>query len=147
MPRLPSTAEPEPAPPASEKNDQTLKGHSRERFDTRARALVYARLGLMAISLAVLMVPAWHRSLNIPMPQAVYGYLGVLFYHVASYLCVGRRYARGVIFASLCVDVLVLLLLVGASGGLKSPLMPTQLVLTVLFALLYPSPLALIPPL
>ncbi|MCA9673304.1 MAG: sensor histidine kinase [Myxococcales bacterium] len=119
----------------------------RGRFEARARALVYARLGLMAIGLVVLMVPGWHGKLDIPMPMAAYAYLGVLAYHVGSFLWLGRRHARVAIFISLCLDVLVLLYLVAASGGIKSQLMPTQLVLTVLFALLFPSPLALLPPL
>jgi signal transduction histidine kinase len=131
--------------PAAE--DQTLHGHVRERFEARARALFYARLALMAIGLGVLIVPAWHRALNISMPVGVYFYIAILAYHVASYLWVGRRQARGVVFVTLCLDLLVLLYLVGASGGLKSPLMPAQLVFTMLFALLFPSPLYLIPPL
>ena len=128
-------------------SDPTVFRHALERFETRARALFYARLALMSIGLVALAVPAWHRALNIPMPSGVYAYLLILGYQVASYLWVGRRFARAVIFASLCLDLLVFLYLVAASGGIKSPLMPTQLVFTMLFALLYPSPLAIIPPL
>jgi len=127
--------------------DQTVFIHVQERFATRARALFYARLALMAIGLGVLAVPAWHRALNIPLPSGVYFYLLVLGYQVGSYLWVGRRFARVVIFTTLCLDLLVFLFLVAASGGIKSSLMPTQLVFTMLFALLYPSPLAIIPPL
>jgi signal transduction histidine kinase len=127
--------------------DPTIHRHALERFETRARALFYARLALMSVGLGALAVPPWHRSLNIPMPFGVYAYLLILGYQVASYVWVGRRHARAVIFASLCLDLLVFLALVAASGGIKSPLMPTQLVFTMLFALLYPTPLAIIPPL
>ena len=127
--------------------DQTLYGHARERFEVRAKALFYARLALMAIGLGVLVVPAWHTALNIALPWGVYVYLAVLAYHVLSYVWVGRRFARAVIFVTLCLDLLVLLYLVAATGGLQSPLMPAQLVYTMLFALLFPSPLYLIPPL
>lgn len=127
--------------------DQTVFHHVQERFATRARVLFYARLALMAIGLGVLVVPAWRLSLGIRLPEGAYWYLLVLGYQVASYLWVGRRYARAVIFASLCLDLLVNLYLVAATGGVKSPLMTTQLVFTMLFALLYPSPLAIIPPL
>jgi two-component system, NarL family, sensor histidine kinase DegS len=127
--------------------DPTIFRHAVERFETRARALFYARLALMSIGLAALAVPAWHRALNIPVPFGVYAYLVILGYQVASYLWVGRRHARAVIFGSLCLDLLVFLSLLAMSGGIKSPLMPTQLVFTMLFALLYPSPLAIIPPL
>jgi two-component system, NarL family, sensor histidine kinase DegS len=132
-----------PAPP----KDPTIFRHAVERFETRARALFYARLALMSIGLAVLAVPAWHRALNIPVPFGVYAYLLILSYQVASYLWVGRRHARAVIFGSLCLDLLVFLSLLAMSGGIKSALMPTQLVYTMLFALLYPSPLAIVPPL
>lgn len=131
------------APPV----DQTVFVHTRERFETRARALFFARLALMAIGLCALAVPAWHRALNLPMPAAVYAYLAILGYHVGSYVQVGRRFARPVIFATLCLDLLVLLAMVAASGGIKSPLMSMQLVFTMLFALLFPSPLAILPPL
>jgi two-component system, NarL family, sensor histidine kinase DegS len=127
--------------------DHTVFAHTQERFATRARALFYARLALMAIGLLVLSVPAWNQALHIPLPTGVYFYLLVLGYQVGSFLWVGRRYARGVIFSTLCLDLLVFLFLVVASGGIKSSLMPTQLVFTMLFTLLYPSPLALIPPL
>lgn len=132
---------------AEPRPDPSLAQHAQERFDARARALIYTRLGLMSIGLAVLMVPAWHAALNIPMPGALYAYLVVLAYHVASHLTAAQRWGRLLIFVTLCLDVLVLLYLVGATGGIKSPLMPTQLVFTVLFALLYPTPLAVVPPL
>ncbi len=127
--------------------DLAVHGHVRERFEVRARALFYARLALMAIGLGVLVVPAWHEALNVSPPLGVYGYLVLLACHVFSYLWVGKPHARKVVFVTLCLDLLVLLYLVAASGGLKSPLMPAQLVFTMLFALLFPSPLHLIPPL
>ena len=125
----------------------TVHGHVLERFEVRARALFYARLALMAIGLGVLVVPAWHEALKVSPPLGVYGYLVLLACHVLSYVWVGRPHARKVVFVTLCLDLLVLLYLVAASGGLKSPLMPAQLVFTMLFALLFPSPLHLIPPL
>ena len=127
--------------------DQTVFHHVQERFATRARALFYARLALMAVVLAALVVPAWRVSMGLSLPEGAYWYLLVLAYHVGSYLWVGRSYARAVVFATLCLDLLANLYLVAASGGIKSPLMPTQLVFTMLFALLYPTPLAIIPPL
>jgi two-component system, NarL family, sensor histidine kinase DegS len=129
--------------------ENALLGQLRERFETRARSLFYARLALMAVGLGVLAFPSWHKTIGLPLPlpTAAYVYLGVLAYQVASYLWVGKRFARPVLFASLCVDLLVVLYLVEASGGIRSPLMPTQLVFTMLFALLFPTPLAILPPL
>ncbi len=127
--------------------DQTGFGPVLERFETRARALVYARLALMAIGLLVLGLPRLRIGLAITLPSGVYWYLGLLASHVLSYLWVGRPYARTIIFSTLCVDLLALLYLIIASGGIRSPLMPAQLVFTMLFALLFPRPLAIIPPL
>jgi two-component system sensor histidine kinase DegS len=127
--------------------DQTVFGHVQERFETRARALVYARLALMAIGLLVLGLPRLRNGLAITLPSGIYWYLGLLTSHVLSYLWVGRSYARTIIFSTLCVDLLALLYLIIASGGIHSPLMPAQLVFTMLFALLFPRPLAIIPPL
>jgi len=127
--------------------DQTVFLHVQERFATRARVLFYARLALMAIGLGVLVVPAWRTSLKVALPEGAYWYLLMLAYQAVSYVWVGRRRARVVIFATLCLDLLVNLYLVAATGGVKSPLMATQLIFTMLFALLYPSPLAIIPPL
>jgi two-component system sensor histidine kinase DegS len=127
--------------------DKTVFSHVQGRFETRARALFYARLALMAVGLVALLVPTLRQALGIQLPAGAYWYLLILTYHVGSYLWVGRRYSRFVVFASLCLDLLVNLYLVSATGGIKSPLMPTQLVFTMLFALLYPTPLAIIPPL
>ena len=127
--------------------DQTIFGHVHERFLSRVRALVYARLGLMAIGLLVLAVPPLRHGLDVALPQAVYWYVGLLALHALSYWLAERRGGRTVLFVSLCIDLLALLYLVVASGGIKSGLMPAQLVFTMLFALLFPRPLAIIPPL
>ncbi|MBW2734223.1 MAG: sensor histidine kinase [Deltaproteobacteria bacterium] len=121
-------------------------GHAQDRFQTRARALIYARLALMAIGLLVLSVAQLRRGLGITLPGGAYFYLGLLLLHAASYLWIGRAKAHIVIFVSLCVDLLVLLYLIIASGGIHSPLMAVQLVFTMLFTLLFPRPLAIIPP-
>lgn len=133
--------------PAPLARDPTTLGHLNERFELRARALVYVRLAQMVVLLLVLVVPAWRRGLHIPVPQAVYGYLTLLVAHALGYLWVGRRGARAVLFVSLCFDLLALGAVAIASGGLKSPVMATQVVFTMIFALLFPSPLAIIPPL
>jgi signal transduction histidine kinase len=52
-----------------------------------------------------------------------------------------------VVFLSLCFDLLALVYLATLTGGLRSPIMQGQLVYTVLFALIYPTPLAILPPL
>ena len=118
-----------------------------DRFASRARALFYSRLAFLAIGLLALVVPAWTRALGLRLPASAYVYLLILAYHVGSYLAIGRRYEKTVTFVGLCADILLLIYLTAASGGLRSPLMPTQLVFTLFFALLFPSPLAILPPL
>ena len=116
-------------------------------FAPRARAVFYARLVFDALGLGVLLYPAWSRQLGVFLPEALYIYLLLLGGHVASYLMVGHKGDRVVVFSSLCLDLLVLLYLATVTGGLSSPVMQGQLVYTVFFAVLYPSPLAILPPL
>jgi signal transduction histidine kinase len=52
-----------------------------------------------------------------------------------------------VTFITLCLDLLVLVYMIAASGGLQSPLLATQVMFTTLFAILFPKPLAIVPPL
>jgi two-component system sensor histidine kinase DegS len=127
--------------------DETTLIHVREKFTSRARALFYARLAFLAIGLLALVVPAWTRSLGLRLPTAAYAYVFIVAYHISAYVVIGRRGQKVATFTSLCLDILVLIYLCAASGGLRSPLLPTQLVFTLFFALLFPSPLAILPPL
>lgn len=119
------------------------------RFTTRARALFTARLAFLCVGIAVLAVPSWARSFGI-----IHTWLGsfvflvMLSYAVVNYLVVDHAlFGRAVTFVTLCLDLLVVVYLIGASGGLHSPLLATQLLYTMFFALLFPSPLAIVPPL
>ncbi|HEY3359835.1 MAG TPA: sensor histidine kinase [Polyangia bacterium] len=127
--------------------DPTTIEHIQDKFQDRARALFYSRLAFLAIGLLALVIPAWTRSLGLRLPLAAYAYLTIVSYHAGAYIAIGRRGQKPATFASLCLDILVLIYLVASSGGLRSPLMPTQLVFTLFFALLFPSPLAILPPL
>jgi len=117
------------------------------RFTTRARALFYARLAFLAIGLGVLAVRPWAEALSVDGAFAFVWYGVMLLYASASFVAIGKRYARPLTFLTLCLDLLTLVYLTTASGGLHSPLMPTQVVFTVLFALMFPKPLAILPPL
>jgi signal transduction histidine kinase len=54
---------------------------------------------------------------------------------------------RAVTFGTLCADLCVLVWIVSLTGGLRSPLLAAQLLFTTLFVLLFPHPLAAVPPL
>ncbi len=118
------------------------------RFSTRARALFTARLGFLVMGIGVLAVPSWSRAFGISSHIAAGVFLLMLAYSVANSLVIDHPlYGRVVTFVTLCGDLLVVVYLIGASGGLHSPLLATQLMYTMLFAMLFPSPLAIVPPL
>lgn len=114
----------------------------------RARALFYARLALLAVGLGILVVPAWKEIFGIDSPRPVAVYLVLLAYSAANYVFLDRpRTGALLTFVTLCFDLAVLVYLVVVSGGLQSPLLPTQLLFTMLFVTLFPRPYAVVPPL
>lgn len=120
-----------------------------DRFVARARALFYARMMFLFLGLLILAVPVWRRHFGFS-PLAYGGYFFMLLYSVANYLLLGqRRLGRLVTYVTLCLDLVVMVVLIAkpAQGGLANPLLATQLLFTTLFALLYPRPLAILPPL
>src|SRR3954468_1466597 len=119
-----------------------------ERFLTRARALFYARIAFLTLGLLVLGVPGWSSALGIGGPLAVAVYLAMVAYSAANYLLLrNATLGRPVTFATLCADLSVLVWLAALTGGLRSPFFAAQLLFTTLFVVLFPTPLALLPPL
>lgn len=119
-----------------------------EKFVTRARALFYTRLAFLTLGLGVLAVPAWSHAFNIEGPLGFFIYLGMLSYSIANMVVVEHAVVgRVATFVTLCLDLIVLVYLTSASGGLHSPLLATELLFTTLFAILFPKPLAIVPPL
>lgn len=121
--------------------------HLRNRFLPRAHVLFFARLGIDAVGLLILLVPAFARLARVQLPVAAYWLGALVLHHVAVFLWIGRRGDRVVTFGSLCVDLVALVYLVTVTGGLRSPLMQGQLIYTVFFATIFPKPLAILPPL
>jgi signal transduction histidine kinase len=121
-----------------------------ERFVARARALFYARMMFLTLGLLILAVPVWRRYFDFS-PLAFGGYFFMLLYSVANYLLLGQpKLGRLVTYLTLCFDLVVMVVVVAKpqqGGGLANPLLATQLLFTTLFALLYPKPLAILPPL
>jgi signal transduction histidine kinase len=129
---------------------QAAESWVQERFVARARALFYARMMFLALGLAILIVPVWRDYFELT-PLALGGYFFMLLYSVANYLLLGQpKTGRVFTYLSLCVDLIVMVVMVvkpQVGGGLQNPLLATQLIFTVLFALLFPKPLAILPPL
>jgi signal transduction histidine kinase len=123
-------------------------GWARQRFLTRARSLFYARLAFLAIGLGILAIPRWSHYFGVEGPSAYGWYMVIILYSVLAFLLVERGwFGKAFTFVSMCFDLLVLVYMVAASGGLQSPVLPTQAVYTIFFALLFPNPLSILPPL
>ncbi|MBI4816544.1 MAG: sensor histidine kinase [Deltaproteobacteria bacterium] len=119
-----------------------------ERFSERARALFYARLAFLAIGLGVLAVPSWSQYLGATSTYAFAIYFGVIGYSVTNYVFLEHpKLGRPLTFLTLNLDLVALTAAVVSSGGLTSPMMAAQIVFTIFFALLFPRPLAIVPPL
>jgi signal transduction histidine kinase len=122
-----------------------------ERFVARARALFYARMMFLTLGLLILAVPTWSRYFILGSPLSFIGYFLMLTYSVANLLVIEhRRASRWVTYVTLCLDLMIAVVLINkpeVGGGLQSPLLATQLLFTTLFAILFPRPLAILPPL
>ncbi len=130
--------------------EQAAVSWEQDRFVARARALFYARMMFLTLGLLLLAVPAWSGYFGLDGPLAFVGYFSMLLYSVANFLVIDHPKAgRWVTYLTLCMDLVIMVVLVvkPAGGGLQNPLLATQLLFTTLFAILYPKPLAILPPL
>ncbi len=119
----------------------------RERFLTRANAVFYARVACLCLGAALLLVPTWRALFASDLSRGVPVYALFFVSAVASRVVAPHpRHGRWAMFLSLIVDLVVLLSLVSVSGGLNSPFMAGLVLLTIFFALLFPSPVAIVPP-
>jgi len=122
-----------------------------DRFVARARALFYARMMFLTLGLLILAVPTWANYFGFRTPLAFAWYFVMLGYSVANFMLIDLpRTGRWVTYVTLCLDLLVTVVLIvrpRQGGGLQNPLLASQLVFTTLFAILYPRPLAILPPL
>ncbi|MBL8956019.1 MAG: sensor histidine kinase [Myxococcaceae bacterium] len=128
--------------------DQANTSWMQERFVARARALFYARMMFLTLGLLILAVPIWSNQFALTGPSAFAGYFAMLMYSIANYLVLENpRAGRIVTYVTLCCDLMIMVYLIIRGGGLQSPLLATQLLFTTLFAILFPKPLAILPPL
>ncbi|NOJ93170.1 sensor histidine kinase [Corallococcus sp. CA049B] len=131
--------------------EQAAASWEQDRFVARARALFYARMMFLTLGLLILAVPAWSGYFGFNGPISFLGYFAMLLYSVANLLVIDHPKAgRWVTYLSLCCDLLITVVLIArpqVGGGLQSPLLATQLLFTTLFAILFPKPLAILPPL
>lgn len=130
---------------------QATASWEQDRFVARARALFVARLMFLSLGLLIFAVPEWSLYFGLHGPVGIATYVTMLIYSVANLLVIDHpRAGRWVTYVTLCLDLVVLVVLVvkpEQGGGLQSPLLATQLLFTTLFAVLFPKPLAILPPL
>lgn len=130
---------------------QASETWEQDRFVARARALFYARMMFLTLGLMILAVPVWSEYFGLSGPGAFLGYFAMLLYSVANLLVINSpRAGRYVTYVTLCLDLVIMVVLVAkpeVGGGLESPFLATQLLFTTLFAILFPKPLAILPPL
>lgn len=131
--------------------EQATASWEQDRFVARARALFYARLMFLTLTLLILAVPEFAHYFGFAGIGPFVGYVAMLMYSVANYMVIDHpRAGRWVTYVTLCFDLLLAVFLVvkpAVGGGLQSPLLATQLLFTTLFAILFPRPLAILPPL
>jgi two-component system, NarL family, sensor histidine kinase DegS len=120
----------------------------KERYLTRATAVFYARIALLSLGLGVLLVPSWRDAFEMEgkAPWGVFA-AGIVWAFACQALAAHPEHGRRVMFVTLVLDLLVLVVLITRSGGLASPAMGVQLLFVIFFALLFPNPIAILPPL
>lgn len=138
-----------PAPPAEPlRIDAREAQRLVERFLTRARAVFYARVAFLLLGVSVLSYSHWREALHIEGAKAWPALVVMLAYAaLAERLAEHPRHGRWVMFLTLNIDLLILLYVITHTGGLLSPVMAAQLLFTLFFSLLFPNPIATIPPL
>lgn len=125
-----------------------IEAFARHRFVVRARSLFFARLALLGIGLLLFLVPKWAETFRLTTVKPLSVYMVMVAYSAASYVFAERQRLGPILtFITLCLDLCALVYLVAVSGALQSPFLPTQLLFTTFFVLLFPRPIAIIPPL
>lgn len=120
----------------------------KERFLTRTRAVFYARLAFLTLGLGILAIPDWRQAFAADTSFAFPLYACAIAYAIGAQLVAQHpRHGRWVMFLTLNLDLFILLAIIANTGGLLSPVMAGQLVFTLFFALLFPNPIAIVPPL
>jgi two-component system, NarL family, sensor histidine kinase DegS len=120
----------------------------KERFLTRAQAVFFARIAFIAFGLGLLLVPSWTSLFGADKSWTIAIVIGMGIYTFLAQSLAGHpRLGRWALFTTLTLDLSILIFLVSNSSGLQSPAMAAMVLLTIFFALLFPNPIGIVPPL
>lgn len=137
--------DPEPRPP---RRDPRADVRQRQRFVTRARALAIVRFSFLAMGGLFLLLPGWMQDFGLDLRVSAPWWVLMLVYSIADFIQLRRLRFKGLpTLATLHLDLLTVVVISSISGGLNSPAIAALQLLTIMFALLYPRPLALFSPL
>ncbi|MCP4501319.1 MAG: sensor histidine kinase [Deltaproteobacteria bacterium] len=104
-------------------------------------------MAFLVLGIGFLSIESWSEAFGVTTPIAWVWWGCMAAYTVVAQLVTGHsKHGRRVLFVTLIFDLLLLLMLIKNTGGLQSPIMAAQLLFTVFFALLFPSPIAILPP-
>lgn len=138
-----------PAPARGQQGrDPRAEVRRRDRFVTHVITLSFSRFAFLALGMLLLAVPSWAEATSLTGPIPKLWLLMMIAYTVTN-LVLRHDLKLGSLFTlgTLSLDLLTMVFLVGNWGGLHSPAMAAQLLLTVFFALIFQRRLALLPPL
>src|SRR5690349_10771728 len=126
--------------PTAKRRDPRENTRRHERFQVRAQALFLARVAFLTLGVGVMLVPDWRTAVGVSGWGSFIWFLIVVGYSAANFFVVRRKpkHAIRVTFVTLCADLLLLVYLIAASGGVRSPVMAAQLIYSIFFALLFP---------
>jgi len=117
------------------------------RFKQRTKILYYARISLLFIGLSILVFPQLRNKFNITGITPYLIFLIMLTYSTVNYYIKSFKLLKIFTFLTLIADLIIFTVLIVSSGGLKSPILSTQIVYLIFFTTLFQKPFYLLPPL
>jgi len=117
------------------------------RFKQRANILYYARMFLLFIGLSVVVIPDLRHKFNLSGVIPYLIFFLMLIYSTINYYIKPFKILKAFTFITLIADLVVFTILIVSSGGLLSPILPTQIVYLIFFTTLFQKPFFILPPL
>lgn len=134
--------------PRSPRRDPREVVRHRQRFVTRAQALAIVRFSFLGLAALALLVHDWRSAMGLRTWMLASWWGLMLLYSTADLWQLRRlRFGGMPTLISLHLDLLSVVAMASLTGGLHSLALSALSLVTIMFALLFPRPLALFPPL